>query len=764
MTMLSSFLRRFRALAAQTAPRLALFAMLALALCWPLTRKAALLNEFRDAHVLWNYEYVAAASVTEFAELPLWNPYYCGGMYGLGTPQSRFAAPTFLVSLLFGASRAIPVTVFLMLLLGMEGFFRYARTRTGSALGPLLAAPIFAFNGFLGAAYFLGWINFFGFLLLPWTLFGVGQALRGRISGVLIVGLAFAFNIGFGGTYSAPLAAILAVVESVRVLIELRPSRAQLPRRLSFLAWAGLAALVLSAFRLWPIAETLSAAPRIMAGSPGHSLKAIADMLFVKSAPQGGNININGLFFMGPAPLMVALLGLFTRRGLGVLLLLGLSLWTATGYAYGASPFVWMRELPLLSTLRYPERFLFVSALFGAELAALGIDLLVRLARRRDWIALGVLAAAGVAGFGVISQIKNIHRVAEGMWLAPSPPSVERPFHQARGNRWALAYYAPMARGSLSCWEAYPVPMSPLLRGDLQAEEYLAEGTQGSVERLSWSPNQIALKAELQNAGRLLVNQNWHPGWRASIGTVTSQEGLLAVDLPAGAHKLILRFAPRSAYGGGLISLAGLGAVAAMVWLERKRRLATVRGLVQASALLLGLPFFAGLGSMLVIAEARPPAPLVRNANGVPAFLADGLPEGVIPLDIQFDVPVKLVGVRFPASADELGVGNIELYWRVDGDVPRSVGVFVSLRDSKGRVIQADHEVLAASVFLSGAPRGQVIRDAFSVKLGQHLSGSWRMSVGLWHVSGDRSRVPIREAGALELREHSVMVGTFELR
>jgi hypothetical protein len=184
--------------------RLGWFCVCALYVTLPLFDSIGQLNEFRDAQPLQAYEMVAVKSVLTHGEWPLWNPYTCGGMYALGTPQSRFASPPFLLSLLFGALEAPALIAFVMCVLGMEGFFRYTRARSESALGPALIAPVFAAHGTLSWGFYNGWVNFYGLLLLPWVMYGVHLAARGRRSGVPVVAGAFAFIIGFGGTYAAP--------------------------------------------------------------------------------------------------------------------------------------------------------------------------------------------------------------------------------------------------------------------------------------------------------------------------------------------------------------------------------------------------------------------------------------------------------------------------------------------------------------------------------------------------------------------------------
>ncbi|MBC7172342.1 MAG: hypothetical protein H5U40_07955, partial [Polyangiaceae bacterium] len=248
--------------------RAAVFAAWAFAWCVPLFPSAGALNEFRDAHVLVQYEEVAVRTVRDHRELPLWDPYYCGGVDLLGSPQTRHAAPTFLLSLLFGARRAGPLVAFAMLMLGMEGFFRYARSRTRGGFGPAIVAPLFAGSGFFASSFFMGWVNFLGFTLMPWVLAGVTRAVRGDRSGIAYIALATSFMIGFGGTYAAPMTAIFATCELARSIVERGPRHRETWNGAGLAALGAFLAAAVAAVRLWPIAETLSHSNRIMAGAP----------------------------------------------------------------------------------------------------------------------------------------------------------------------------------------------------------------------------------------------------------------------------------------------------------------------------------------------------------------------------------------------------------------------------------------------------------------------------------------------------------------
>ncbi len=731
--------------------RLAFFSLLALCSVWPLLAQAGALNEFRDAHVLLAYERSARTSLLGFGQLPLWDPYYCGGLYLLGTPQSRFAAPPFLFTLLLGPLRAQPVIAFVMLMLGMEGAYRYFRERARTALPAMLAAPMIALSGIFAVSYFFGWINFYGFELVPWVLYGVRRASLGDVRGVPITALAFAFIIGFGGTYAAPMAALFAPLEVFRTALE---QRFRIRHALPVIAAAALAALGMSAFRLWPIWETLSSSPRLMAGTPSHSWQALANMLFEPAVAVRGDHGYNGLFYARAFGFGFGALALFVPRAWPAFAIGGLSVWAATGYLGSTSPFVWLRELPIYSTLRYPERFLFFTALFGAELAAIGAALLLRV-RFRILKLLFSLTAIGVFVAGAVALVQNQIGAVQGMALAPPPLEHAGEFRQARGNRWLLGYYQPLSRGSLSCWEAYPVAQSAALRGDLPAEEYLADPEAGTATRAAWSPNRIDVNTALTRPTRLIVNQNWHPGWRASTGSVVSHEGLLAVELPAGEHHVRLRFLPRSAIGGIAISIATLLAMFGFVAYRRGRW-----GRKQVRTwLCMGSPV---LALALAFAIPEPPHLPVRytNANGLPAVV-DALPAEAKPLEVRFELPVELVGAIVHPSVD--GQTDIELFWRVSGAVPRSVGVFVHFTAGQ-RFETADHLAVSASFYFADAPRDRIIRDAFSVRLPPRPPATWQVSAGLWHAGADGARVEVREPGRAEIHEHAISLGEVDVR
>jgi len=759
-----------RAAAARLPWRLAVFAGLALCASWPLLSTAPALNEFRDAHVLAHYEVAAREAVLRWHQMPLWDPYYCGGMYLLGTPQARFVSPTFLLSLLFGERRAEAITVFAMMVVGLEGAFRYARSRGATGFGAMLAAPLFALSGIFAVSPGLGWIGFFSFQLLPWIALGVRRALARELAGVLVAAGAMAWCIGMGGTYPAPIAAVWCAFEVVEFLAKRarRGRGARVGIGLALVAAAALLAAGLAAARLWPIADTLADAPRVIGGTAGNSLGKELGMLFL--GPQ--DKTENGSFYLGALAAPAVLAGLLRRRSLPVVIAGAFCMWLAAGYDLHPSLFSLLRELPIYSSLRYPERFLVPFALAVAVLAARGIgwaEAVVRARRRRAkgrpprvrQVVLAIAAFTLVVNVGPMVRQHAMHAADRPLGTPPDEDD-SRPFHQSRGNRWGLAYYEPMQRGSLSCWEAYPVPQSPALRGDLQNEEWLDDAGAGTLVERAWSPDRIDLDVDLARPATVLVNQNWHSGWRASVGEVDSHNGLLAVAMPAGKNALTLSFAPKSATGGVRTSLVALLAFALLAWRARRHPTVGVRDLPWAAAVLLPALPAALVAATVHERKITEPAMAMDGRS----IVADEVDEGTPRVDARFAAGVVLEAATLSDTSPRPGSDlTLELDWRRDEQIEKGLGVFVHITPSSGDTVGGDHVLLSGVLDLEDAPPGKTLRDVLPLWVPDDARGkTWKVWVGLWRVRHGGERVPVTVRGNAKVDANRVLAASYVVR
>jgi hypothetical protein len=95
----------------------------------------------------------------------------------------------------------------------------------------------------------------------------------------------------------------------------------------------------------------------------------------------------------------------------------------------------------------------------------------------------------------------------------------------------------------------------------------------GAAEITAWTPNRVAVI--VTGPGQLVLSEVSYPGWQVRVdgqaAALAEAEGLLrAVDLPAGAHRVVFSFVPLSGYAGVALTALGLAGLVALGWRERR--------------------------------------------------------------------------------------------------------------------------------------------------------------------------------------------------
>jgi hypothetical protein len=579
--------------------RLALFAVAARQFLPGVLESPFALAAYHDDHFYYAHEDIGRITLARFHELPIWNPYYCGGIPGLGNPQDVSLAPDFILRLMFGTGPGRHLAVYLFTLMGMEGVYRLARRYDASVVASMMAGAAFATSARFPPLLHDGWVHMFAYDLLPWVALCFLEGITSRAYR-LWGGFFLAWMVLCGGTYVVPHTGVLLAVLLVwETLSALRASEESAPRwyfPARSLAVMGLVALGLSAVRVFPMLHVIAAHPRLVPGTESTQPFAVLASLVMK---RGDPMASAGDAYIGS--FVVALGGLALlcrdRAAAYALAIAGVFAVLAMGAFAPFAPWTLLHKAPIFSQLRVPNRIIVIAQLYFALAGARGLTLVEDAfpsfmrwleARRASgsrvapiFVALaavmGTLLTA-VIGYRAAKDVVEEDTVApHSLYVMDPPLTYEDTFRQSRGNRWDQQVWAPASRGSLACFEETEFFQSPKLRGDLPAEEYAAPGSDADVQRLDWSPHRIELRVNARAPSTILVNQNWAPAWRSNVGTVVSEEGLLGIRVPPGEHHMILRHRDSRALFGAAVSFGTLGALLFLGWRQTRRwTLATI--------------------------------------------------------------------------------------------------------------------------------------------------------------------------------------------
>ena len=100
-------------------------------------------------------------------------------------------------------------------------------------------------------------------------------------------------------------------------------------------------------------------------------------------------------------------------------------------------------------------------------------------------------------------------------------------------------------------------------------------GEPGGVEWIEQSPDRLELRSEATGAGWVVVTDNVYPGWTVELDGIQvpirrANHLFRAVQVPAGDHRLLFRYAPRSWLFGAAGSFLALGATCGWLFLGRR--------------------------------------------------------------------------------------------------------------------------------------------------------------------------------------------------
>ncbi|MBE0576190.1 MAG: hypothetical protein IH613_09870 [Desulfuromonadales bacterium] len=572
-----------------------LLLVLSLVFCLPL-----LTNLYSSSSGDWDYFMflyeVPSITFFEYQQFPLWNPYCGGGLSLIGNPQAGHLSPIFLITSLFGVVAGLKIAVWLHTFIGLWGMWLLSGHLGMAGSARLATSFVFMFSGAWALHIAAGHIVWLPATLLP--LFFL-TFLKGLSNKWWLCTAAAIESIMFyeGGTYVFAFSLVFVCIYASVYSLENKTFQPVMA-----FVMVNLLAAALSAPKLLPVVELLQSHPRPTSVGSSIPLDIYFSFFIDRFKGLERSLNNTGWWafgsYLGIVVISLYLFSLTLFKSNKALILSSMFLLLLSMGNFGTfSPWNILHELPVFSGFKVPTRVLLVFCFTVALLVGRSLTHLKRESHARSRLLVGILVifilcdlfsvSAPILGnvskslttpyWHDIRSEQNLEEpklykippeTSSGLWQ--SIPSVHQPFTQVSipfsqrnvHGAWSNQYLPLLQnKGVVDAYETIPFQRYAAASTD---DEYIAEyylTGDGSVSLKKWSPNKLVFHIDSKSEDRLVINQNYDKGWRASHGVLTSHKGLLSVGLPPGDYEFIVYYLPTSFLIGLVVFIITLSVI-----------------------------------------------------------------------------------------------------------------------------------------------------------------------------------------------------------
>jgi len=553
--------------------------ILGLSFCYPLLTGLTQASGFSadwDQHL--GFSWYGYTTIAHFKQVPLWNPYRCGGLAEAGNPQSQVFAPSTLLHLIAGPIAGAYLEIPLHFAMAWAGTYVLASVLGLGWIAAAGAATVFPAASWFALHSAMGHLDLLSFAYVPWALAFALRATRTEaLIDVALAGLALALTFLDGSPYPTIYAGfIMGTVMLVRAIRErsFRPLTAML---LAIAFGAGFMAI-----KLVPAIEFMREHPRAFARPEYATLGSLRDvfarnqdLLKWRPSPQRWGFWEFGCYiglFAVPALIGIVAGGL---GGIEWTIAAGLMLVLWCGSRGSYWPWALIHHMPLLAALRAPQRSIIAFALACAIVAGFGLDFIRSKIPKYGKVVAAAIVIVATLDCWLVSSPAYRYVVSTRESEAPEKADgFQQLYRSWPGHE---LNYARNGFGVIMCYEE--TQWATNVRGydelSYKGEQYL--NGDGKLQLLEWTPNVLEFEVDVAQPTDLIINQNFQKSWRLRSGAGSVFEfgflppselhsfpipGQLAVHLPAGHQRIKLRYLPSTFAIGAIITVLSFGLLA----------------------------------------------------------------------------------------------------------------------------------------------------------------------------------------------------------
>tara|TARA_Y100000310_G_C20653060_1_gene800537 strand:+ start:218 stop:2026 length:1809 start_codon:yes stop_codon:yes gene_type:complete len=550
-----------------------------------------------DQHYFYNG--VPRRTILEFKQFPLWNPYYCGGTPMLANPQSAFLSPVYILILLFGAAQGLKIGIIVHFIIGLYGMFLLSKHFKLGKFSSYLPAVIYIFSSWFTLRMLAGHTIYMPMAFIPYVFLFYLKGLK-ETKYSFISALFLAIMILGGGTYPFYFIMIILGIYSVLILFKnLSKNEEWIKafRPLFNLFLIIILVLLLSAIKVLP-------AYSFMKGSDigTEDIQYYSSSIFFKSLlgreqrpwimetefglqhdESDENYLINRLMgkvpwawheygaYIGIIPLLLFLFSFLYYKKLWPLQTIALVLLALT---FGkAMPFnLWnlIRQFPYLNSLHGPSRFIMPFMFLLAIISGYALSRFEKKNLKYKGINVSRIIVLLIVVIVFIDLLLVSSPILRNMFSREAikiDTSQYPNFMQILSSDKYFSQYPNFLQnlGTVNCYERVHLTtriMPKFFDDGREVEEFKGDAyypeLNKTAEQVYFSPNKLKVKVDVDKKTLLVINQNFHPAWKAKDKKVFGYNGLIAVEVNPEDEMISFYYLPNSFIIGLIVSVLTL--------------------------------------------------------------------------------------------------------------------------------------------------------------------------------------------------------------